>query len=182
MLSRIDLVAFALLAGAPLLAVVLWRRRPGWPRAVALTGLTIYLAALIGLAFGGIPVDRGLLDDLGTAPRLGRVNLMPFWFIDNLVRDPSWTVVFLAIGNLLLMTPLGFLLPLLWERFRHLSTVAVAAFLTSLTIELSQLFISSLLGAPYRLFEVDDLMLNTAGAVLGWLIWRMVGSPRVSPS
>lgn len=178
MLTRADITVWAMVAGMPVLAVVLWRRRPGWSRAVTLTGLTVYLAALIGLALGGIPVDRGLLDALGTAPRLGRVNLMPFWFIDNLVRDPSWTVVFLAIGNLLLMTPLGFLLPLLWERFRHLRTVAVAAFLTSLTVELTQLAISTLLGHTYRLFEVDDLMLNTGGAMLGWAVWRALRDPR----
>jgi glycopeptide antibiotics resistance protein len=87
-------------------------------------------------------------------------------------------VVFLAIGNLLLMTPLGFLLPLLWERFRHLRTVAVAAFLTSLTVELTQLAILTLLGQTYRLFEVDDLMLNTGGAMLGWAVWRALSDPR----
>jgi hypothetical protein len=55
MLTRADITVWAMIAGVPVLAVVLWRRRPGWSRAVTLTGLTVYLAALIGLAFGGIP-------------------------------------------------------------------------------------------------------------------------------
>jgi glycopeptide antibiotics resistance protein len=172
MLTGADLTAWALLLATPVMAVVLWRGRHRWQRALTLTGLAVYASALVGLALGGIPVDQLALHELGRAPRLGRVNLMPFWFVDNLVRDPSWTVVFHTIGNLLLMTPLGFLLPLLWERFRRLGAMAVAGFLTSLTIEASQLAISTLLGHTYRLFEVDDLMLNTSGAVLGWLMWR----------
>ena len=178
MLTGADLAVWALVAGLPVLAFALWRGRPPWPRALSLTALTFYLAALIGLAFGGIPIDRSLLDDLGRFQGLGRFNLMPFWFVDNLIRDPSWKVLLLVIGNVALFAPLGYLLPVLWNRYQRLRAVAVAGFLTSLTIELTQLGISSLLSHSYRLFELDDLILNTAGAVLGWALWRALRAPR----
>jgi glycopeptide antibiotics resistance protein len=176
MLTRADLTIWALLVAMPILTLALWRTRPGRIRVLLLTLFTLYLAALAGIVLGDLPFDRALLDDLGASPkpRLGRLNLMPFWFVDNLMRDPSWKVVLLTLGNLLLMVPLGLLLPMLWHRFRRLREVAVAGLLTSLTIELIQLGISTLIGHTYRLFEVDDLILNTAGAMLGWLIWRSV--------
>lgn len=30
-----------------------------------------------------------------------------------------------------------------------------------------------MVGVPYRAFDVDDLILNTAGAIIGWLSWRV---------
>ncbi len=75
--------------------------------------------------------------------------------------------VFLApeqyVLNILLFVPFGFFLPLLWKRYRSLNKIATAGFLFSCAIETAQLF------AP-RITDVDDLMMNTAGAVLGYLL------------
>jgi hypothetical protein len=51
--------------------------------------------------------------------------------------------------------------------------VLLISFLTSLFFEISQL--SALFGiypCPYRLFEIDDLITNTSGAMLGFLIFK----------
>ncbi len=47
------------------------------------------------------------------------------------------------------------------------------AVMVSLGIEILQLAISTVVGFPYRVFDVDDLILNTAGAALGWAGWRV---------
>ena len=67
------------------------------------------------------------------------------------------------------MFPLGFYLRYYFRR-KALGT-AVACFCVSLFFELTQL--SGLYGIyprPYRLFDVDDLLCNTLGGMLGYFI------------
>lgn len=71
--------------------------------------------------------------------------------------------------NLLLTLPFGVYLRYIWKRKWY--QVLLASFSLSLFFELTQLsglyFIYS---RPYRLFDVDDLILNTTGGMLGfWL-------------
>lgn len=71
-------------------------------------------------------------------------------------------------GNILLFAPFGFLLPLLSKRFQSIKKVAIASFCLSLTFELLQLI--------FRIggFDVDDLILNTLGGVLGYLPIKLI--------
>lgn len=73
--------------------------------------------------------------------------------------------------NVVLFLPAGFLLPLFWEKYRSLEKAALAGFLFSLAIECSQLF-------SFRTTDLNDLMTNTLGAVLGWMLWRAYGKTR----
>lgn len=69
--------------------------------------------------------------------------------------------------NVLLGMPLGVLLPLLWPRWDRFGPILGAGAVFSLGIELSQL-------CNLRATDVDDLLMNTLGTVLGWLIFRGV--------
>ncbi|MGI5488258.1 VanZ family protein [Microtetraspora malaysiensis] len=83
----------------------------------------------------------------------------------TLVSRASLQVMF----NVLLFVPLGFLL-----RYRHrlgLARTTLAGFAGSLAVELTQLTgLWGLYPCPYRLFDIDDLWINTLGAVCGWLV------------
>ncbi|GAA0314570.1 VanZ family protein [Actinoallomurus spadix] len=68
-------------------------------------------------------------------------------------------------GNLALLMPLGVLLPILFDRLRGLVRLTLAAALISLAIEVVQGLV--LTG---RSFDVDDVILNTVGAVIAYLI------------
>ena len=86
------------------------------------------------------------------------ISLLPF-------SDPDLNTVFCVL-NVLLFLPLGVLLPALWKRFRSpWHTLAYGSGL-SLTVELSQLL-------NRRRTDVDDLLLNTLGALLGLLLYRL---------
>ena len=78
--------------------------------------------------------------------------------------------VFLQVAfNVLLFIPLGFLLAF-WAR-RRLWVAAVSGFGLSLLIEVTQgTALFGVYPCPYRTAEVDDIILNTTGAVVGWLI------------
>lgn len=69
------------------------------------------------------------------------------------------------IGNIILFIPLGgFLLILFRKRFRTAITIA---FIASSSIELTQLFFS--IFGYYRFIDVDDVLLNTFGASIGYM-------------
>ena len=82
------------------------------------------------------------------------LNLIPFL---GLIDD--WKN---SILNVLLFVPLGMILPILWGKFRKAGKTVLFGFLTSLTIEVLQIF-------TFRATDVNDLITNTLGAFLGFL-------------
>ena len=104
-------------------------------------------------AENGRVLCRGTLEDCA---RLN-INLLPFWDITSGMK-----AYLINSGlNILLFIPLGFILPLLWKEFRSRRTMCLTGFLLSLGIELAQLL-------NYRISDVDDLIMNTLGAFLGY--------------
>ena len=85
----------------------------------------------------------------------------PFQEILRGLRGGPW-VFFMLLGNIGMFLPLGFFPALLWRRPRWWKSLLVG-FAASVTIEFVQFFIG-------RSTDIDDVILNTAGAVLGyWL-------------
>lgn len=74
--------------------------------------------------------------------------------------------------NMLLFMPLGFLVPLLWRREQMVEKTVSIGFLFSLFIEIAQLF-------SFRVTDIDDLLMNTLGTWLGYLVFLAVS--RVLP-
>lgn len=70
--------------------------------------------------------------------------------------------------NVIMLMPLGFLLPYIWKNYRNPLKVTLTGFLFSAFIEFAQL-------PTNRLVDIDDLMMNTLGAILGYTVWRMIG-------
>lgn len=68
--------------------------------------------------------------------------------------------------NVLMFIPLGYLIPFCWPYFRKLHRTLILGFLTSLAIEVLQLF-------TFRASDINDLMTNTLGTLLGWLGMRL---------
>lgn len=76
-----------------------------------------------------------------------------------------------VIGNFIMLFPLGIYLPLLLKGLRRLSgffAVLLTSFLVSLGIEALQLATS------YRSTDIDDVILNTMGACLGFIVYQLL--------
>ena len=90
--------------------------------------------------------------------------LVPFWEYANVIKGVKRSFfIKQIIGNLTMLMPFGFMLPMLKKV--SLKKVFIAALLFSATIELLQ-FITG-----RGLMEFDDVFNNTVGAVLGYLIY-----------
>jgi glycopeptide antibiotics resistance protein len=77
------------------------------------------------------------------------------------------------VGNVLLLLPLGIYGPMLWRPMRSAVPLLLTAVAISASIELGQLALSAAYGFPVRVADVDDVLLNTAGAGLGYIGWRL---------
>ena len=79
-----------------------------------------------------------------------------------------WIVAINIIGNVVGFVPVGFLVSVLTPN-RHKGWIALAiGFAVSLTIEILQL------SFVIRVFDVDDLLLNSLGAWFGFLIFLLL--------
>ncbi len=72
-----------------------------------------------------------------------------------------------TILNIILFVPLGFFLPLLYKKYHHMKTVALTGFLFSLAVEIVQMF-------GWGSSDINDLIINTAGACLGYWIYYLL--------
>ena len=79
------------------------------------------------------------------------------------------------ILNIILFIPIGFLLPMLWRNFRKKRLTLMAGLLLSLFIEVVQLF-------GLRATDINDLLMNTAGTIIGYYVFVLMSRcfPKIS--
>ena len=135
-------------------------------------GVCLFALFLVGLfsqtiipkfdfGVGGLSITNGNL--------LGEINLIPGKvFIDTWgesIVGGYWLYFAINfIGNICLFVPIGFCVPLLWNKSSLPKTLLVG-FLISLFIELCQL-------PQARGTDIDDLWINTLGAMIGYILYR----------
>ena len=134
-------------------------------RTGALWVLLLYYLCILSvlLFFGGLfHLDRGYG---------GAVNLEPFHTIRSYVRfyhnTGSPVSIMNLLGNVVIMVPLGMLLPVLFRTMRHFWACLPLCALTAVGVEWLQWVTAT--GAA----DVDDSILNFLGAALGYLLVRL---------
>lgn len=105
-----------------------------------------------------IPVFNTVKDIVNSHLEL-RHSMIEFWIIN-------------ILGNLILLTPLAVLAPLISNKFRTYKSVMLLCFLVSLSIELIQ-YISYFFGT-FRSVDIDDVILNTLGALIGFSVFKIL--------
>lgn len=73
-----------------------------------------------------------------------------------------------TVGNMLIFVPIGFFLIMLVRRLNTSGKVAMVGFTISVSIEISQFFLQ------VGQFDIDDILLNTFGAILGYAIFKFL--------
>lgn len=111
---------------------------------------SVYLAAVDAVV--GLPCITYIRLDFN-------FNFVPFLYMFSDYRS--------TLLNVLLFIPLGLFLPIFWKKFQSFGYTVLFGFCTSLSIELLQIF-------TLRATDVNDLMTNTFGTVLGYLIAKAV--------
>lgn len=136
---------------------------------------------IIGIAYAGLMLWLLLLRqrDIPTIPywqhTAAHLNAEPFRTIQLyfrlLLRPPTPTQFRLAVlnlaGNVLLFIPMGWLLPELFPRLRVFYRTILTEIAIIAAVEVAQMLL--LVGTC----DVDDLMLNTIGAAIGYGLYRL---------
>lgn len=133
--------------------------------------------ALFGIYLIGLCYFLLFAENYGrvSGQRIYRYNFVPFKEIERF-----WTYrkelgihsFFNLAGNVLIFMPAGFFIPILWKSKKGFLFTVCAAFEISLLMESLQLIFR--VGS----FDVDDLILNTLGGILGYLLLRLIGKWR----
>lgn len=148
--------------------IYIWikQRRIDWKREAVLLLMYINLAVIIRFVF--FPRDlvdghiQPLVFDAAEAFPF-RINLVPLIHLldyEN-VRDIIWNVA----GNAVMFIPSGILLPLVDRKLDSVWKTTAAGVFISLCTEILQL------PFPSRATDIDDLILNTLGIVIGYGIY-----------
>lgn len=135
----------------------------------------LYLIGLTYFTFFAEALGRGTPGD---ADAVARFNLIPFREIRRfwIYREKlGAAAVFLNLaGNVFAFMPCGFLLPAISRRSRRFAGSVIVGFFISFLIECTQLVFR--VGS----FDVDDMILNTLGVALGYILNRAVQRRRIA--
>jgi len=134
-------------------------------RRVTITVFLLYAVSVVAVTV--FPIRVRSADYWADEPWRTTIHLIP-----GDVDGPSFVL------NVIMFIPFGVLLPLIRPRLDAVRRLAASAAAASLAIELTQFALGMTLGSR-RTVDVNDLIANTAGALLGLLILRLaVPSPR----
>lgn len=113
------------------------------------------------LAYSLMLIDITLMDNITTYLKkpIRGVNFIPFSRVNLSAEKEIGFMEFQLIANVFMFVPFGLLLPLLLKKRRFLLTVAISLAVI-VSIELVQLAIG-------RVFDIDDIMTNFFGALIG---------------
>lgn len=103
----------------------------------------------------------------------GNINLVPVVSIIKMIKtiftsDPSFFSIINLFGNIGFFIPIGFFLPFISKKFSSFWLATLFGFSLSLLIEVWQLFL------PARGTDIDDIILNTLGMVIGYFLFFLV--------
>lgn len=126
----------------------------------------LYILALVYFLFFAESYGRA-----DTVEHGYRYNLTPFKEIRRfwIYRDKLGIFAVFAniCGNVIGFIPFGMILPLINRNTRGVFFIGVSGFTISLCVEVIQLI------CKVGCFDVDDLILNTLGAVIGYMIFAV---------
>ena len=143
--------------------------RFNWKREAQLLLVYICLVVIVRLTFFPFSKVDGkvqplLFDPANIIPF--RLNFLPFVnLMDYEIRREALINV---IGNSFLFLPVGIVYPIVYKKLNTHGKIIAAGVVTSLAIEILQL--------PFfdRVTDIDDLILNSAGYLLGYGIYLLV--------
>jgi glycopeptide antibiotics resistance protein len=107
-----------------------------------------------------------------------RYNLVPFKEIQSYIKHRSYFTFELffvnIVGNVLAFLPFGIFMPLIFNKSRNFFLILLESILFSAAIETIQLV------TKVGSFDVDDIIMNTLGGILGFIIFVIFLKKRVS--
>lgn len=135
-----------------------------WSVFVLYCAILFYILILDKAVSGYHPNLRNILAHINLIPLRTIITYIIRLADDSINLD---TVIKNLIGNLFLFVPMGAFLPFAFDKMKKLWRVALVLLVVILSVEFVQIVL--LIGS----FDVDDLLLNMLGGMLGYLIFLL---------
>lgn len=149
--------------------VLIKQKHIDWKQEAMLLLMYINLAVIIRFTFFPMSKVDGqvqpLIFDSETVFPF-RVNLLPL--VNLLDYGSKRDLLLNVIGNVAMFIPSGIVLPIIYKRLNTFAKVILAGGGISLCIEIIQLPFS------VRATDIDDLILNTVGVIIGYGIYALI--------
>ena len=133
-------------------------------RRLSILLFVLYILLLVYFLFFSEEYGRAAMEE-----RQYRYNLIPFVEIRRFwvyrKQLGFMAVVTNLFGNVIGFLPFGFILPVILDKMRSGWLIVLAGFGLSVTVEVIQLI------TKVGCFDVDDMILNTLGGLLGYLVF-----------
>ena len=174
---KIALFTFPFLAFVITIPFILWQYHKYGSinklRALIIYSFILYMMCVYFLAIFPLP-DRDSIDMNSPVSQL-----IPFAFVFDIIKESAEiknigmffqnSSVYTVLFNILMFMPFGMYLRYYFKN--DLKKTVIFSFMFSLFLEITQLTgLYFIYPHPYRLFDVDDLMINTLGGSIGYLV------------
>lgn len=128
---------------------------------ISITLLPIYTFGKVEASANVVPVINTVKDIEGvtSAPSNLKGYMITFWIIN-------------IFGNLFLLVPLAAITPIIFKRFRSLKSAMLLCVSVSVLIEFLQ-YLSMFVG-NIRSVDIDDVILNSLGSIIGFSIFKAI--------
>ena len=129
----------------------------------------LYMTVVVSITIFPIIIDSDLMPINDSS-----IILVPFSTITNLLENATlWTIVLQIIGNIIMTIPYGIFIPFMVKKKRWYNYL-VYTLIFPLAIELTQLIICVSTNSFYRTVDIDDVILNSIGIIIGYGIYKIL--------
>lgn len=155
-----------------LLVFIIWKK-VSIKKIILYTLFYFYVISLIVVTLFPIPI-QGLEEIWKYANGIN--NFIPFKSIIDILSNDNLSIMIKMkqiIWNIVLFVPMWFFIPLLWISKNQLNKALLIGIISTLSIELTQFLISLLLGFSYKITDIDDILLNILGFIIGFFLYKL---------
>ncbi|SES97338.1 VanZ family protein [[Clostridium] polysaccharolyticum] len=140
----------------------------------------LYILVLIKIVFFPIVIQSklSLTELIGEHNHFYYVNYHPFKTIILTLSSANWEKQIL--GNIVMFVPFSFFILLISQsgKLKYRKALFLSA-LSSFIIEATQLIINEASNFPNRVVDIDDIILNSAGALIGIAIFHFMQKSKI---
>lgn len=132
-----------------------------------------YIVSLFAITIFPIPIQW--INEISSYRTLSN-NFIPFASIKDILFNNNLDYIIKIkqiIWNIILFIPMWFFIPIILKTKNNIKNIVLIALLSSFFIEALQYFIWVIIGFNYRVSDIDDIILNVLGFVLGFFFFKL---------
>ena len=173
----LEFFPYPLLIGIVILIVILailWSRKHRLSYLFCFSVFWIYVLLVVNVTLFPMPIpgNGGEMESRQSVIYiLSHVNLIPFYYGEYSNLGPFYVFLREIVANIVLTAPFGFGISFIVRfKARNVFYLAVAV---GVVIETTQLVLSVVLGSAYRGVDINDVLMNAIGVLIGYGFFRV---------